>query len=375
MIEKIQGHDGRSAMLRYKEIKNMLAAEIAKMKSNDRLPSRPVLCKKLDTARATLDKAIKELVAEGLLYSKDGSGTYVAGSDAELSVNKGNWGVIVPDVMETVFTRVVRGVENVAQSYGINIILCNSDYHFEKQEQYIKRLLHSGVSGLIIMPLSSNDIVETCRLYSQLIELKMPFVFCNRNVEGVDAAVVSSNDFYGGSIAAKHLLKKGYRHIAYIADKKNRSCIDRCQGYITVLMENGIEVNWEIITIKDQIQAQPFGYEAMKRLLASDQIVDAVFCYNDMVAQGVYRAIAEAGLTVSDDIGIVGYNNSDICEKLTPAITSVDRNDLEIGTKAAEMLYKQINGGALSDYEFHLFQPELVVRDSCLGLKIKGNSG
>jgi DNA-binding LacI/PurR family transcriptional regulator len=358
-------------MLRYREIKNLLMAEIAKMKVNDRLPSRLELCKKLDTTRMTLDKAINELVTEGLLFSRRGDGTYVAGAGAELSVHKGNWGVIVPDVREAFYAEIVRGVENVAQSYGINIILCNSDSDFDKQEQYIARLRHSDVSGLIIVLIGRSwNMQENYCLYNQLIELKVPFVFCcNRNLEGFNAPVIISNDYYGGYLATEHLLKKGYRNIAYISQQKYRTSVDRCQGYITALLENGIEVDRKIITMGNESQIQLFGYEAMKKLLASGRLVDAVFCFNDKIAQGVYQAIAEAGLAVSDDIGVIGYDNTDICEKSTPALTSVAYKNLEIGTKAAEVLYKHINKEDLSDYQLYLFQPNLVVRDSCLGLK------
>jgi DNA-binding LacI/PurR family transcriptional regulator len=357
-------------MLRYKEIKNMLLAEIAKLKSNDRLPSRPELCKRLDTAKATLDKAINELVKEGVLCSKNGSGTYVVGDNDELPIHAGNWGVIVHDVTEGFYAKIVRGVENVAQSYGINVILCNSDSNFEKQEQYIKRLVHSGVSGFIIVPVLSRDLRENFCLYSQLIELKVPFVFCsNRITEGINAPVVVSNDFYGGYVATKHLLEKGYRNIAYISDQKIRTSIDRCQGYITALMENRIKVNPNIITIEHQSQWEQCGYQVMQQLTVSGQMVDAVFCLNDKVAQGVYRALAEAGLKVSDDIGVMGYDNYDTCEKLTPALTTVDFENLEMGTKAAEVLYKKIHKENLPNFQFYLVQPELVVRESCLGPK------
>jgi DNA-binding LacI/PurR family transcriptional regulator len=356
-------------MLRYKEIKKLLITEITKMNIDDRLPSRPELCKKLDTNRTTLDKAINELVTEGLLFSRNGSGTYVTNINGGLSIHKGCWGVIVPNVMEPVYSGIVRGVENVAQGYGINIILCNSDSNFDKQGQYIKRLIHFGVSGMIIVPVVSRDTRENYCLYSQLTELKVPFVFCNRNAEGINAPLVTSNDFYGGYIVTKHLLEKGYRNIAYVSQQKYRTSIDRCQGYISALLENGIEVNRKIIAIEAKSQTQPSGYEAMKKILASGQRVDAVFCFNDRVTQGVYKAIAEAGLVVSDDIGVIGYDNTDICVKSTPAITSVTYKNLEIGTKAAEVLYKQINEEDLSEFEFYLFQPDIVVRDSCLGLK------
>jgi DNA-binding LacI/PurR family transcriptional regulator len=359
-------------MLRYKEIKKMLETEIAKMEIHERLPSRPELCKKLDTNRSTLDKAIKELAAEGWLCSKNGSGTYVANPNEDLSIHKGNWGVIVRDVRKMFYAEMVRGVENFAQSKGINIILCNSDSDFTKQEQYIKRLIHSGVSGLIIGPsVVSPDSRENYRFYSQLTELKMPFVFCGRNVEGINAPMVASNDFYGGYIATKHLLEKGYRHIAYISQQRFRTSVDRCQGYLTALMENGIEINRKIIIMEDKSHLPPsgFGYEAIKNILSSDQLVDAVLCINDKVAHGVYRAIAEVGRTVSDDIGVIGYDNTGLCENSIPTITSVTFKNLEIGTKAAEVLFKLINKEALSDCEYYLFQPDIVVRDSCLGLK------
>jgi DNA-binding LacI/PurR family transcriptional regulator len=358
-----------NTMLRYKEIKNMLTVEIVKMSTNDRLPSRPELCKRLDTTRTTLDKAINELVTEGLLYSRKGGGTYVAGAGDKLPIHVGqSWGVIVPDVREALYAEIVRGAENVAQSYGINIILCNSDSDFEKQEQYIKRLNHFGVSGLIIL-LVPNRIEENFCLYRQLTELKVPFVFCNRNAEGFPALVVASSDYYGAYIATKHLLDRGYCHIAYISHRKDRASFDRSEGYILALMENKIEVDREIIAIKEHPQPQLFGYETMKKFLISGQSVDAVFCFNDSIAQGAYQAITELGLTASDDIGVIGYDNTDICEKLTPAVTSVSWKGLEAGAKAAEMLYKKISGAALSDFELYLFKPELVVRDSCLGPK------
>jgi ABC-type sugar transport system substrate-binding protein len=260
-------------MLRYKVIKNQLVTEIAGMNVNDRLPSRLELCKRLDTTRMTIDKAIKELVTEGVLFSKQGDGTFVAAAKEEEFIHKGNWGVIVPDVSEGFFAKIVRGVENVAQKYGVNVVLCNTDYDFAKQEQYIKRLDYSGISGLIVVPIVSRDIQENYNLYNQLNELNIPFVFCNSNAEGVNAPVVTSNNFYGGYIATKHLLEKGYRNIAYISKEKLRENVERCQGYITALSENGIEVNHNTIIFENKSQVQCPGYESMKKLITFDKKV------------------------------------------------------------------------------------------------------
>jgi DNA-binding LacI/PurR family transcriptional regulator len=359
--------------LLYIRVKEQLIAEIKMLQPNVRLPSRAKLSQKYQVTRTTIDRAISELIGEGYLYARDCSGTYVAENTAPVietgqTANVISWGVIVRDVTEGFFAELVRGVENVAQGYGINVVLCNSDSDFDKQEQYIRRLSHS-VSGIVIAPVVSSDKRENDRLYKQLTELKIPFVFCHQQGEEINAPVVTTNDYHGGYIVTRHLLEKGYQNIAYISNKRYRTSVDRFQGYFMALKESGIEVNRDIIIIEGQSQAQSFGYETMKKFLASKQVVDAVFCFNDKVAQGVYRAITEAGLRVSDDIGVVGYDDSDICEKSIPTITSVALNNLAVGTKAAEVLYKLINKEDLSHFHFYLFQPELIVRDSCLGLK------
>ncbi len=112
--------------------------------------------------------------------------------------------------------------------------------------------------------------------------------------------------------------------------------------------------------------AKPSGYLSMKKLLQSNT-VDAVFCFNDTIAQGVYKAVGEAGLNIPEDIGIIGYDNSSFCTRLQPPLTSVSYRNFEIGKMAAELLQKQIDGILSSDFQYYLFQPEIMERDSCSG--------
>lgn len=354
-------------MLRYKEIKNLLLQEIASLSPGDKLLSRPKLCKKLDTTRATLDKAIKELEAEGYLSSKDGSGTYLVELFDKSPHVANNWGIIVPDVMYSIYSGLVRGAEDIAQQHDINIIICNSDNQPEKQEQYIKRLLLSGVSGIILVPVISNSIRENFHLYNQLANIKTPFVFCNRSVEGIHVPVITSNDFYGGYIATKHLIAKGYRHIAYISGKKYVTSTERCQGYLSALIEAGIEVNRKHIVFSDDEGQYETGYDLLHRLLEMDMPLDAAFCFNDKIASGCYGTLNEKQITISDEFGIISYDNTDICLKLEPKLTSVSYKNVEIGTKAAEILWKMITKQYVPDFEYYLLHPDLIIRESCLG--------
>ena len=355
-------------MLRYKEIKSMLIKDISQLNSLGRLPSRLALCKKYDTSRTTIDKAIKELEAEGVVFCKDGSGTYVTMPEGYDITKPSNWGIIVPNVCEDIYAGLVRGVEDIAQQCNTNMILCNFDYDPAKQELYIHRLILTGVSGIIIVPVILKNTMETHKLYSILTDAKKPVVFCNMEVPGINAPVVMSNGFYGGYIATKHLIKKGYRKIAYIMKYRYRTSDERCQGYMAALLEHGFDIDRDLIIVDESNSDMPEGYCAMQTLLAKKS-VDAVFCFNDIVARGIYKAIQETELRISDDIGIIGYDNSECCMRLSPKMTSISYRSFEIGKMAAELLQKQIEGYSITSFPYYLFQPEIVERESCMGPK------
>lgn len=362
-------------MLRYLEIKEQLKKEIAVMQVNEKLPSRPQLCKRLDTTRTTLDKAIRELVNEGLLTAYNGSGTYVAEHTVDQLAIKGSWGVIIPSITEAIYPSMVRGIENVAQKNGFTITLCNSDSSVKKQERYVQQMIRSGVSGLIIVPVVTDDPRITYELYEQLSKVQIPLVFCNRGVQNMDVPLVTSNSYYGGYLATKHLISRGYRHIAYISRRKYCTNVERCQGYLTALVEAGLEIEREIIVLqsKDCTTNEEAGYREMNRLLEEGHKMDAVFCFNDYVARGVIKAAMEHGLKISEDLGIIGYDNEVFGSMMEPSITSVSYHNLEIGEKAAELICDMIQKKTLHEFKYYLYEPEVIVRDSSRGPGKKEN--
>ena len=361
-------------MLRYKEIKRMLMDMVVKMHPGDRLPSRHQLCKTLDTSRVTLDKAIAELEGEGILYAQKGSGTYINALIEETVPVTENWGLILPNVMTAVFVEITRTIENFAQAKGINLILCNSDDDIDKQENYIRRLLASPVSGFIMIPVVSEDAGVNYRVYGRLVQAKVPLVFCSRAIPYINVPVVSVNNFYGGYIATRHLARQGYRNIAFAATAQhNRAvCNDRCQGYISALMEAGLPVRRRLI-LPYCPDGEPGVYQAMRALIRSGEDLDAVFGINDRVCRALYRAIEDSGLQVSRDIGVIGFDNTTDCAAMQPPLTSVTYKGMEIGAIAAKVLWDLSRKATPSSQYMNYFcHPELVIRQSCLGKADEG---
>ena len=354
-------------MLRYKEIKIALVEMVSTMKPGDKLPSRLELCKKLETTRTTLDKAIMELCADRVLSSEKGSATRVVGFIEGTDKEADNWCVIVPDATEGIYNSLLRGIEEIAQQHGTNTIICSSHNDGDKQEQYIKRLMVSGITGFAIVPIVADNPMESYRLYENLIRSKVPFVFCNRGVEGIDAPIVKSNDFYGGYIATKHLISMGYRKIAYICELKYSTSIERYEGYIGALMEEKLPVRPQYILIPPHGVMQDC-MDAAKSLLQQADAPDAFFCFNDRIAFAVMRAVNALNMQVSDDVGVIGYDDTFSCTESSPQLTSISYQSKEIGKTAARVLVNARSTGT-EPYmpEYQVFQPELAIRRSCRG--------
>jgi len=285
-------------LLRYIEVKNELRKMILTMKAGDVLPSRPALCKKLDTTRMTLDKAIKELKKEQLLRSVPGSGTYVTNVLEGYSSEYENWCVIVPDVLEEIYTKLILGIRSFTDSRGINLILCSSDNQIDRQESYIQQMLSTSVKGFLIVPTVCTDLSVMSRLYTLFEAIHIPFVFCNRSIEDINVPVISSNNFYGGYTATKHLLQNGYSRIAFVSNVRYSASIERCQGYLGALQEVGLEVKRSRIIIHANDVCDDYGYSAIRQLLEREPDTDAIFCHSDDIAMAAYRVIQEMGLLI-----------------------------------------------------------------------------
>lgn len=357
-------------MLRYREIKLELKSLVSGMSNGERLPSRLALCKRLDTSRATIDKAIRELEEEGILESRFGSGTYVARRLEGVEQNVKNWCLIVPDISEIIYAKMASSIERVARMWDTNVILCNSENSAEKQSEYIKRLVMAGVDGFIIVPVITRNIMEGVVLYQSLVQSKIPFVFCNRDVEGINVPIIKSNDFYGGYLATSHLFDQGYKNIAFLSKRQYRTSIERCQGYISALQQRGEPiVRKRILMLENGTKDE--CYERLVDLIQSDVSIDAVFCFNDDIAIEAMRAVEDLGLRVSDDIGIIGYDNNEVMTGINVPLTSVAYQIEEVGELAASVLKKKIDNTLKGSFEYYLVEPRVVVRKSCCG---KSNS-
>lgn len=352
--------------LLYLKVKEHLLDKIKTMNPNDRIPSRNELVKEYSVTRTTVDRAISELIGEGYLYSRDGSGTYVSEESSQENNQKisevVSWGIILPNIMHDTYPGILRGVEDIANENGINAVICNTDNNAEKQANYIYKLIDSGIKGIVMVPAIRDEY--DLAPFKILQQKNIPFVFCNRGIPGVEAPRVISNNFYGSYITTKHLIEQGYKKIAFVSRPMYSSSSERYQGYTSALAEAGMDLDEDYVVFEDSFDFERPGYESTKSILGRKPVPDSIFCFNDVIAKGAYEAIVDSGLKVGQDIGLAGYDNTNICESLPVKLTSVKFKTYETGSKAAELLLAIIKGENVQKNKTIILQPELVIRES-----------
>ncbi|EUJ32164.1 LacI family transcriptional regulator [Listeria cornellensis FSL F6-0969] len=245
-------------------------------------------------------------------------------------------GMIVPEVTDPFFSQMVKGAEDYLNAHDYMILLCNSSQDSTREDLYVEELLHRAVDGLII---ASPNILAS-NVFAQLETLHKPYILLDRKRHHREEGNIFIDDYEGGYMATEHLISLGHTNIGIItSDDSFYSVEERLQGYQASLKEHGISGSPTWIMEGDQ--TMPGGYIASKKLLETADIT-ALFVTNDQMAVGAYRAALELGITIPDDLSIIGFDDIELAEYMAPTLTTIRQPIYDIGKTAAEYLLKAI---------------------------------
>lgn len=209
----------------------------------------------------------------------------------------------------------------------------------------------------------------------KLKKMNIPYVLCTVAREGekfhADLPTVSIDDKAASKTIVEYLIKNGHKKIAIIAGNKADLAIGerRLSGYKHALEDNGIAVDESLIfRQKEEIPGYTpeNGYAVAKEILASGLKFSALYCTSDLVAMGAYKALNEAGLSIPDDISVVGFDGISLGNFLNPPLTTMVQPRDELITASVEKLMKAMSGEEVSQ---DIFEAELLKRDSVRSIK------
>jgi LacI family transcriptional regulator len=274
--------------------------------------------------------------------------------------------LILPDVTNTFWTTVARGVEDIAQSRGYSVFLCNTDEDLAKQARYLEFVASQRVDGVVIAP-CGRDAGNLARLQDRDI----PTVVVDRCIDGWDTDTVQGDSLSGAHALAKHLIGLGHRRIAIISGPHNTSTAeDRVTGYCIALAEAGIASDPRLIK-RGEFRTSS-GEELAYLLLDENPRPTAIFAANNAIAMGVIDAAAKRGLRIPQDLALVCFDDLPSISHLFPFLTVVVQPVYEMGVNAAQLLLNRLDAAAPLDPRHIVLPTCMIVRYSC-GAKLHKN--
>lgn len=273
-------------------------------------------------------------------------------------------GLVIPDLMHSFFAEVARGVDRKLAPLGYQIVISNSEENAETELRQIEILVSRSVDGLILASALSNwrkGMPEILRAR------KVPYVLIDRMPAGLEANYVGARDEDIGILATEHLIEQGCTRIAHIRGPEIPNSDGRLRGYSTTLAKHNLKMAAGYVS--DGTVDDATGYKAMRRLLQLSPRPDGVFCYNDPVAAGAIKAVLEAGLSVPDDIAIIGAGNVHYSDLLRVPLSTIDQSSSLLGETAADLLVQRMEEKEPSAPKRILIPPRLIVRESSRRLK------
>ena len=267
-------------------------------------------------------------------------------------------GLLVTDIENPFFPQIVRAVEDAAHELGYGLLLCNAADDPRRELAYLDLLLERRVDGIVV---ASSRV--TRRHAARLAAAPTPVVLVNSEAPGSGLAAITTAHRRGARLVTEHLLALGHRVIGHVtAPRANAAAGLRLAGVRDAMRLRGVQPDDLHIAVGDGHVAG--GQFAAEALLVVDGLT-ALVCYNDLTAFGALRAVRAAGLSVPEDISVVGFDDIDLAAWTDPPLTTVRQRTAEMGRWAVKRLAAQLSSTASADgpATVHL-APELVVRDS-----------
>ncbi len=232
--------------------------------------------------------------------------------------------LMVSDITNPVFFKVVRGAEKVAAENGYTLVVAESIESSKVEAETLQRILPS-VDGVIFgtTRLSDDEIHQANR--------EKPVVLINRIVEGV-ADVVPDNE-PGIAQAVAHLASLGHKHIGFLGGP-TASWINADRW--NLLMKHAVEAGMTVVSIGPNLPTVEGGRDAVDEVRASG--VSAIITYNDLMGIGLLRAVSAAGIKVPEELSIVGFDNIFGSDFTSPPLTTIEMPLERIGGNAVRAL-------------------------------------
>lgn len=274
-------------------------------------------------------------------------------------------GVIVAEIANSFFSQSIDGIESIAYNNGYNVIISQTRESFDRELINLNYLTSRSIDGLVVSVAAET---RDFSIFQELWDRGMPIVFFDRIVPEINTHKVVIDNYRGAFDATIHLIKNGFKKIAAITNNKVLSITkDRLAGFRAALAEHDLKDSY----VKDCPHGGLILEEietALTELLKGKDRPDAILCLSDKITTGCLRVLKSRKYKVPQDIGLLGFSNSDLTELVDPALSIIKQPAFEMGKIATTQLLQLIESKRpVTEFETTVLAPQLIIRESSIG--------
>lgn len=279
-------------------------------------------------------------------------------------------GVIIPEIVHYFFSNVISGIELYANKFGYNVIIGLSNESFDKEVINMETLANGSIDGFIMSMSKETLQQQDYHHLTETINQGMPIVMFDRVVNDIACDKVIVDDIKASRLAVEKLIANGCKAIGIISTRDYVSVGKlRTQGYIEAIQKHQITPRAELILKVDDALISEDNLasleEEIEGLFNLNPKMDAIFAVNELYAITAMKVARSRGLTIPDDIQVIGFTDGVLSKHAVPSLTTVSQHGQKIGEKAAELLINKLeNEDAEEQYEIVVVPTELVERES-----------
>ena len=250
--------------------------------------------------------------------------------------NRGTLIELVFPELETAWAmEIIRGVENIARSNGLSVVLTESGNRHSPAAEWVEGVLRRRPVGVVLV---FSDLADDAK--AKLRSRAIPFVIIDPAGDPTpDVPSVGSANWSGGLMATRHLIELGHTRIAAITGPEDMMCsLARLDGYRSAMNTAGLEIDPSLLRFGNfQVDG---GREIANELLSGENRPTAIFAGSDLQALGVIDAARSHGLRIPRDLSVVGYDDLQLAQWSSPALTTIHQPLTKMAEEAARLVIR-----------------------------------
>lgn len=270
-------------------------------------------------------------------------------------------GVVMDDLCEKYFFQLIRGLQDMGEELGYNVVFCSGRSRMDVKYRYVDYFMEGRADGIVAF----GSRLEDAPLIQHILKRAPHFVLIEGDMPGASFNRVRVNSTGGAYRATKRLIDLGRKRICHFTgDMSYNVSHERLAGFLAAMKDAGMPVE-DGAVIRSDFE-EPLACQRMNELIRQGRMPDACFAGADKTAYGIMRAVLENGLRVPRDVAVIGFDDEepDSRDMLFPGLTTMRQPLYEMGQMGVKLLVRSLTTPGAAPQSV-VFEPELVARDSC----------